>query len=278
MASSTGRDESSTVGSTSPSCRAATSSSSPSRSSASVKTTWTWVEVSSAETISASHLRLTRSTGHGRGHPSPGEVGRVEDPDGVGCVADPVRERLADRPSWPRQRPQPQALALQHAAHAGRRHPHPLQGGAAVSQLAVGAVDLAPRIEQPHDLGDLLLEQAVHRAAARGLVGELAGGAATQPPEGPHLTKLGAPRRRHGMSTRLRWPAQARPAARTWWPDPPAAGPGHSAPTPFSLHQQQPDGQLLERLAQPCRLRPGRLQLQVPLGLGHAGLGVGQRL
>jgi hypothetical protein len=27
-----------------------------------VTTTWTWVEVSSAETISASHLRLTRSS------------------------------------------------------------------------------------------------------------------------------------------------------------------------------------------------------------------------
>jgi hypothetical protein len=34
----------------------------PSRSSASVNTTWTWVEVSSAETISASHLRDMRSS------------------------------------------------------------------------------------------------------------------------------------------------------------------------------------------------------------------------
>ncbi len=61
-ASSTGRAGSSTVGSTRPSWRALTSSSSPSRSSASVNTTWTWVEVSSAETTSASHLRLTRSS------------------------------------------------------------------------------------------------------------------------------------------------------------------------------------------------------------------------
>jgi hypothetical protein len=61
-ASRTGRAGSSTVGSTRPSCRAATSSASPSRSNASVNTTWTWVEVSSAETISASHLRLTRSS------------------------------------------------------------------------------------------------------------------------------------------------------------------------------------------------------------------------
>jgi hypothetical protein len=55
-------DGSSTVGSTRPSCRAATSSSRPSAGSASVTTTWTWVEVSSTETISASHLRLTRSS------------------------------------------------------------------------------------------------------------------------------------------------------------------------------------------------------------------------
>jgi hypothetical protein len=61
-ASSTGRLGSSTVGSTRPSWRAATSSARPSRSSASQKTTWTWVEVSSADTISASHLRETRSS------------------------------------------------------------------------------------------------------------------------------------------------------------------------------------------------------------------------
>src|SRR5215207_2168843 len=60
--SSTGRDGSSTVRSTRPSWRAATRSSRPSRSNASVKTTWTWVEVSSAETISANHLRDTRSS------------------------------------------------------------------------------------------------------------------------------------------------------------------------------------------------------------------------
>lgn len=46
------------------------------------------------------------------------------------------------------------------------------------------------------------------------------------------------------------------------WPPRRAAGPGHSAPTPFSLHQQELDGQLLERLAQPGRLRPCRLELQ----------------
>jgi hypothetical protein len=61
-ANSTGRAGSSTVRSTRPSWRAQTRASSPSACSASVTTTWTWVEVSSAETISASHLRLTRSS------------------------------------------------------------------------------------------------------------------------------------------------------------------------------------------------------------------------
>jgi hypothetical protein len=62
IASSTGRDGSSTVGSTRPSWRAVTRSSSSSRSNASVNTTWIWVAVSSADTISAIHLRDTRSS------------------------------------------------------------------------------------------------------------------------------------------------------------------------------------------------------------------------
>jgi hypothetical protein len=57
-----------------------------------------------------------------------------------------------------------------------------------VGELAVGAVDLAPRLEQPHDLGDLPLQQAVHRAATRRLVGELVAGAPAQPPVGAQLT------------------------------------------------------------------------------------------
>jgi hypothetical protein len=61
-ASSTGRDGSSTLVSTRPSWRAVMRSSKPWRSNASVNTTWTWVEFSSAETISASHLRETRSS------------------------------------------------------------------------------------------------------------------------------------------------------------------------------------------------------------------------
>jgi hypothetical protein len=62
IASRIGRAGSSTLVSTRPSWRAPTSSSRPSRSNAWVKTTSSWVEVSSPLTISASHLRLTRSS------------------------------------------------------------------------------------------------------------------------------------------------------------------------------------------------------------------------
>jgi hypothetical protein len=57
-----GRAWSSTLGSTSPSVRASTWARSPSAARASVKTISIWVEVSSAEAMSAIHLRLTRSS------------------------------------------------------------------------------------------------------------------------------------------------------------------------------------------------------------------------
>jgi hypothetical protein len=115
---------------------------------------------------------------HGRGHPGAGEVGRVEHPDGVWGVLDPVWERLADRAAGPWQGPQPQARALQHPAHAGRRHPHWLRLRATMGELAMGAVDLAPLLEQSHDLSNLPVQQAVQRAAIRWLVLQLVGGAA----------------------------------------------------------------------------------------------------
>jgi hypothetical protein len=59
-----------------------------------------------------------------------------------------------------------------------------------VGELAVGAVDLAPLLEQPQDLGDLPVQQAVHRAATGRLVLELAGGAAAQPPIDAQLADL----------------------------------------------------------------------------------------
>src|SRR5215217_3068453 len=72
---------------------------------------------------------------------------------------------------------------------AGETHP-PFQIGAAVSELAVGTVELAPLIEQPQDLGDLPVQQAVHRAATRRPVLELAGGTPAQPPVDAQLIDL----------------------------------------------------------------------------------------
>ena len=54
----------------------------------------------------------------------------------------------------------------------------------------MGAVDLAPLIEQSQDLGLLLRQDAVHRRAARGLVGEVAASPAGQPAMRPDLPDL----------------------------------------------------------------------------------------
>jgi hypothetical protein len=59
-----------------------------------------------------------------------------------------------------------------------------------VGELAVGAVDLAPLLEQPHDLGDLPVQQAVHRAPTRRVVGQLASGLPAQPPVDAQLVDL----------------------------------------------------------------------------------------
>jgi hypothetical protein len=59
-----------------------------------------------------------------------------------------------------------------------------------VGELAVRAVGLAPLLKQPHDLGDLPVQQAVHRAATRRLVGQLAGGLPAQPPVDAQLADL----------------------------------------------------------------------------------------
>jgi hypothetical protein len=64
-----------------------------------------------------------------------------------------------------------------------------------VGELAVGAVDLTPLLEQLNDLGDLVGEQPVQRAAARTAIGQLVGGAAPKPRVGPHGARLQPDRR-----------------------------------------------------------------------------------
>ncbi len=50
-----------------------------------------------------------------------------------------------------------------------------------MGQLAVGAVDLAPVVEQRYDLGLLPLQQPVDRVAADGAVGQTVGGPSGAP-------------------------------------------------------------------------------------------------
>src|SRR6266536_3214154 len=59
-----------------------------------------------------------------------------------------------------------------------------------MGELAVGPVDLAPLVEYGQDLSDLLVEQAMQRAAARTAIVELVCGQAPEPPVGPHRAKL----------------------------------------------------------------------------------------
>jgi len=62
-----------------------------------------------------------------------------------------------------------------------------------MGELAVGAVDLAPLLGQVENLLDLLVQQAVDRAAAGGPVGKRAGRPAGLPPVDPPLGDLQRP-------------------------------------------------------------------------------------
>ncbi len=59
-----------------------------------------------------------------------------------------------------------------------------------MGDLAMGAVDLAPIVVQRHDLGHLVLEQAVGRAAPGAAVGQLTWLSAIDPTPGPALSEL----------------------------------------------------------------------------------------
>lgn len=60
-------------------------------------------------------------------------------------------------------------------------------------QLAVGAVHLSPLVVQRHDLGHLVVQQAVNGGAARRAVGQLAVRPAGGPPMDPQLVQLQLP-------------------------------------------------------------------------------------
>ena len=59
-----------------------------------------------------------------------------------------------------------------------------------MGELAMRAVDLAPLVVQRHDLGHLVVEETVHRAAARRPVGQFAGRSALHPAVGAYLAQL----------------------------------------------------------------------------------------
>jgi hypothetical protein len=59
-----------------------------------------------------------------------------------------------------------------------------------VGELSVRAVHVAPLVVELHDLGHLVIEQAVQRAAAGGAVGQLAALSAPHPAVRPHLFEL----------------------------------------------------------------------------------------
>jgi len=174
----------------------------PSASSASQKAAWTWTLVSSALTTSHSHLRDTKSsiTVTAIFALVKWVVSKIHNIPGLSWTQSGNGWRMlrAGRAAGAAA-----DLGQQHPPHTGGRHPHPLQVGAAVGELAVRAVGLAPLVEQPDDLGDLIVEQPVDRVAAGRQVLQPLGGLAGQPPPRPGLAKLqraaGSPHRPPGL-------------------------------------------------------------------------------
>ena len=157
--------------------------------------------------------------------PALGEVRRVVDPDEFGRYsAHSGNGRRCDA-AGPRQRTEVLVRQEQHPPHGGRGHPHPAQVRAAVRELAVRAVGLAPLLEQRQDLGAPRSEQPVHRRPARRL------SASSPRPRGGRSTGAPGPGRQvqdpagpRAASSRARRRRRAARAAPPWWPRRPGAG------------------------------------------------------
>ena len=102
-----------------------------------------------------------------RGAPGPGPVGEVVGPDPVGLPFQPVWPGRAGDRLARRRALQDQAFGGQHPAHRGLAGVHQPDPRAAVGELAVRAVDLAPGLEQLDDRGTLPAQQSVQRVPAR---------------------------------------------------------------------------------------------------------------
>ena len=114
-----------------------------------------------------------------------GEVRAVVDPDRVAAVVRPLRERLALRADASRAL-ENQPVSSQNAPDGRRRDPHHVRVAAAVRELAMRAIDIAPSLEQLEDRGHLLgsADRAARRQACRhpGSPRRAAGATATPAP------------------------------------------------------------------------------------------------
>ena len=99
---------------------------------------------------------------------------------------------------------QGKAVTGQHPIDGRRRRPHPLLVGAAVSELAMGPVHVAPLVEQRQDLSLLPLQEPVDRVPARAGVIECAPGSALLPPPRPTPVQLERRRTPGSASSRHR--------------------------------------------------------------------------
>src|SRR5438093_1816791 len=278
-ASSSGRVGSSRARSTRPSWRAATSSSRPSAPSAAPNTTSTWVEVSSALSRVASHLRLTRSmiaNAQGAARQRPKWVtsqphtwlGRYSSQSGQGCRCTGARPGgLGSTRSW------------------------------ATSTLKTLAGETHTRPSREPRWASLRWERSTSSHCSA--ISRIASTSSTSmpwtaPPPAGRSASVPAARRACQRLTRRSPTCSTRqaactdnPSATAWSTSPSSAclvaaatrgGHRRSTPTRFSPQQGQLDRLLLDRLAQPLYLRPGRGQLGVLAGLAHPRLGRRQRL
>ncbi len=139
----------------------------------------------------------------------------------------------------------------------------------------MGAVHLAPLVVQRHDLGHLVLEQTMHRAAPGPAVGQLAERSVLDPAPGP--TRAQALHTLPVGSSRRRWPRRGARAWPPWWPRRVGSGLGH-CPGSFSLDQHELRRPLLEGFAQAGGIGPGCFELEVPLRRRPARSGARQGL
>ena len=117
-----------------------------------------------------------------------GEVRAVVDPDRVSAVVRPLRERRTVRANASRPF-ENQPMSSQDTTDGRRRDPHRMRVAAAVRELAMRAIDIAPLLEQLEDRGHLLGSQTVQRGARLAVI-QAARITPAAPPPRPPLVQL----------------------------------------------------------------------------------------